>query len=387
MGKPLSSNKKNPPPARGAAPAVTGVAAAGDVPVAAIKTLVLVVLTGLGIYLCWRLAQPFLEAFTWALGLAVLFAPLQRWLEPRLKRPSLAAFVAVLVISLMVLVPAVFVGQRLVLQAAEGAKMVESKITSGEWREVLEAKARMVPIFAQFEKNFDLPGLVTTVSGWLSTAAGAILQGSIYQILGFGLTLYLLFFMLRDREAALRSMRELSPLADHEAERLFHRIGETIRATLNGTLVVSAAQGVLGGLMFWWLGLPTPLLWGLVMAVLSVVPVLGAFIVWLPAALFLASEGSWGKALILGLWGMFVVGTVDNLLRPVLVGKKLDQHTLLSFLSVIGGLLLFGPSGLILGPVTLTFTLTLLELWADRARAGTVGEPGESLAAGPEKPL
>jgi predicted PurR-regulated permease PerM len=123
---------------------------------------------------------------------------------------------------------------------------------------------------------------------------------------------------------------------------------------------------LLGGLMFWWLGLQAAFLWGLVMALLAVVPVLGAFVVWIPAALFLALEGSWGKALILTLWGLLVVGTVDNLLRPVLVGNRLKLHTVLAFLSVVGGLLVFGASGLILGPVLLTVTMVLLEVWSVR---------------------
>lgn len=130
-------------------------------------------------------------------------------------------------------------------------------------------------------------------------------------------------------------------------DRLFERVSNTIHATVYGTLESAAAQGLLGGLMFWWLGLSAPLLWGVVMALLAIVPVLGAFVVWVPAALVLALEGSWGKALILVLWGMLVVGTIDNLLRPILVGKRLEQHTVLAFISVVGGLLLFGPAGLI----------------------------------------
>ena len=118
--------------------------------------------------------------------------------------------------------------------------------------------------------------------------------------------------------------------------------------------------------MFWWLDLPLPLFWGVVMALLALVPVLGVFIIWIPAALFLALEGSWGKALILTVWGGAVVGTIDNLLRPILVGKRLKLHTILAFLSVVGGLMFFGASGLILGPLSLTVTTVLLEIWRRR---------------------
>ena len=160
-------------------------------------------------------------------------------------------------------------------------------------------------------------------------------------------------------------------------EGLFVRVTDAIVATVYGTLAVAAVQGCLGGLMFWWLGLPAPLLWGMVMGLLAVVPVLGAFVVWIPAAIFLVLEGSWGRALILAGWGGIVVGGIDNVLYPILVGNRLQMHSVLAFISVGGGLMLFGPSGLILGPVALTITTGLLEIWRHRAadeaaaRAGT----------------
>lgn len=331
-----------------------------------VQSFVLIVATVLGMYLCYLLAEPFLPALTGAVALAVLFTPLQRWLESRLKHSSLAAVVSVLVIGVSVAVPATFVGQRLAVQAAKGAELVQKKVNSGEWRRALEARPRLATLADQIERQIDLPGTVTTLATWLSTTAGTIVKGSLYQVIGFCLTFYLLFFFLRDRHAALLSLRSLLPLSEGTMDRLFSRVSDTIYATIYGTLAVSSVQGLLGGLMFWWLGLSAPLLWGVVMALLAVVPVLGAFIVWIPAALFLVLEGSWVKALILALWGVLVVGTVDNLLRPILVGNRLKLHTVLAFISVVGGLILFGPAGLILGPVSLTVTTVLLEIWRSR---------------------
>ena len=136
------------------------------------------------------------------------------------------------------------------------------------------------------------------------------------QVIDVLLTFYLLFYFLRDRRAVLPSLRSLSPLSEASMNKVFSRVGDTIHATIYGTLAVAAVQGTLGGLMFWWLGLPAPVLWGLVMGVLAVVPVLGAFIVWIPAAILLALEGSWGKALILGVWGGVIVGGIDNVMYP-----------------------------------------------------------------------
>jgi predicted PurR-regulated permease PerM len=141
-----------------------------------------------------------------------------------------------------------------------------------------------------------------------------------------------------------------------------------VQATLYGTVVVAAVQGALGGLIFWWLGLPAPALWGLVTGLLAIVPVLGAFVVWVPTAIFLALDGNWGKALILVAWGAVVVGGIDNLLYPMLVGRRLRLHTIPAFISIVGGLILFGPSGLLLGPLAVTTTVFFLEIWRIRAR-------------------
>ncbi len=346
-----------------------------------VQTLVLMAATACGLYLCYRLAEPFLPALAWALALAVLFAPLQRGLESRLGKPTLAALAAVTVIGLMVVIPAVFVGQRLAVQAAKGSEVIKARAESGEWRQALAGQPRIVSLIETIGQQVELGETLQTLTAWLSTLAGSIVKRSAYQVVGFALTLYLLFFFLRDRRSALQALRWLSPLSRTEMDYLFHRVNDTICATIHGTLSVAAIQGILGGLMFWWLGMEAPLLWGLVMGLLAVVPVLGAFVVWIPAALFLAMEGNWGKALILSLWGMLIVSTVDNLLRPIWVGNRLKLHTVLVFISVVGGLLWFGPGGLILGPLVLTVTIALLEIWSTRT-GGSLPKPRSGRLAG-----
>lgn len=346
-----------------------------------LKTLVFVAATGIGIFLCYRMAAPFMPALAAALALAVLFTPLQRWLERRIKQHSLAAFISLLLIGTIVVVPSVLLGQRLLLQAVKGAELIETKVASGEWRRALEAQARLAPVLEKVEQQLNLPETIKNLTTWLSTAAGNLVKGSVYQVIGFCLTFYLLFFFLRDRRVALQSIRALSPLSASEMSLLFARVRDTLFATIYGTLAVASVQGILGGLMFWYLGLPAPLLWGFVMALLGVVPVLGAFIVWIPAALFLALEGNWGQALMLTVWGILVVGTIDNLLRPVLVGNRLKLHTILAFISVVGGLMVFGPAGLIIGPITLTITMVLLEIWTTRRHAVVLIIPASSDSA------
>jgi len=336
-----------------------------------VHTLVLMAITVIGIYLCYLMALPFRSPLAWALALAVLFAPVHGWLMFHWKHPNLVTFFSVVMIGLIVVVPASFVAQRLLLQATDGAQAIEVKVTSGEWSRALKSHPRISPMVEQLERNLDLPGTIQASTAWISKTAGSFLKGSAYQVIEFCLTFYLLFYFLRDRRITLHALRKISPLTRAEMGDVFLRVGDTVHATIYGTLAVSFVQGALGGIMFLILGIPSPLLWGIVMALLSIVPVLGSFVVWLPAAIFLAMDGSWGKAIILMIWGVFVIGVIDNLLRPILVGNRLKLHPLLAFISVVGGLLLFGPAGLILGPVALTITIVLLEVWSSRGNVET----------------
>ncbi len=337
-----------------------------------VHTLLLMAVTVVGIYLCYRLVAPFLPAFAWALALAVLFAPLHRWLTSKLKHPNLAATICVLVAALIVVLPALFVAERIIGEAARSAETINTLVESGEWRRTFEAHPRIAPVGHWIERQFDLPEMVNTATAWLTSVAAAFVQGSIQQLIGVVLTFYIFFYFLRDRVVALAWLRSLSPLTAVDMNRMFVGVTDTVHATVYGTLAVAVVQGTLGGLMFWWLGLPAPLLWGMVMALLAVVPVLGAFIIWIPAAIFLVLDGSGGKALLLTLWGTIVVGGIDNLLYPVLVGRRLKMHTVLAFISLVGGLIVFGPSGLILGPVVFTVTKLLLEIWSSQNKAEQV---------------
>ncbi len=331
-----------------------------------VHALVLMAVTVGGLYLCFRMASPFLPALAWALALALLLAPLQRRLEPKLHSPGLAAGMLVLLAALMVLLPAMLVGNRLLEEASGGADAVRALVESGQWRRNLEAYPLLAPAAEWTERQFDVPDTVNAITSWLTGTVASLARESVLQVIGMALTLYLLFYFLRDRRSILASIASLLPLASADTARMFNSVDDTVHATVYGTLIVAMVQGTLGGLMFWWLGLPAPLLWGVLMGLLAVVPVLGAFIVWIPAALFLLLDGTGGKALILVLWGSIVVGGIDNVLYPMLVGRRLKMHTLLAFVSIVGGLIVFGSSGLILGPLIFAITRFLLEVWIRR---------------------
>jgi predicted PurR-regulated permease PerM len=311
-----------------------------------------------GLILCALLAAPFLGALVWALTIAILFVPVQRRIEAVLGSAGLASLVTVLVAALVVAIPAGLVIERLVREAAASAAFIQARLADGT--------IRMPPPAQWVKQQIDLPAMVGRLTTWLSTAGASFLRGSLAQALELILTFYVLFFLLRDRRAAADLLRASLPLSEAQTEELFTRIVDTVHAIIFGTIVVATLQGTLGGLMFLALGLTAPLFWGVVMGLLSLVPVLGSFIVWIPAAIFMALEGHVVKAMILTVWGAVVVGGIDNILRPILVGNRLRLHTVPAFISIIGGLVLFGPVGFILGPLVVTITIVLVNALRER---------------------
>jgi predicted PurR-regulated permease PerM len=284
--------------------------------------------------------------------------------------------VAVAIVALAVIAPALFTGYSLGQEAGGAVGKLRAAAESGALQQSLQSQPRLAPVVSWANQQGDLGGQLQGLASEVTKHLGSLLGGSVMAIVQLLLTLFLLFYFFRDRSKVLATVRSLLPLSGAEADRLFSRVYETVHATIYGTVLVALVQGALGGLMFWWLGLPAPLLWGVVMALLAIVPVFGAFIIWIPAAIFLAMSGQWGKAMILTGWGAVVIGLVDNLLYPMFVGSKLRMHTVPVFIAIVGGLALFGGSGLVLGPVTLAVTIALVEVWRRRTAAGGTAEEG-----------
>jgi predicted PurR-regulated permease PerM len=289
------------------------------------RALIVLALTVVVLVVSCLLTMPFVPALTWALALAVVFAPSHGWVERKLKAPSLAAFISVFWIALIVVVPAIWIGSLLIIEMATGAAGIKDKAASGEWRQAFQDNAGLAWLLPWVDR-FDFPKAVGNAASWVATASTTLVRGGVLQFVTVLLTFYFLFFFLRDRKLVLDFLRDVSPLSEADTHRLFQRVVDTIYATLYGTIAVAVIQGALGGLIFWWLGMPAPLMWGLVMALLAIIPVLGAFIVWVPAAIYLILEGNWLSALVLAAWGTLVIGLIDNFLYPLLVGQRLKLH-------------------------------------------------------------
>jgi predicted PurR-regulated permease PerM len=310
--------------------------------------------------LVWILL-PFYGTILWATIIALLFTPLYRWLLPRLaQRRTPAALLTLLVVLLIVVLPLALVAAAL----AREATGVYQQLQSGElnatryFRDAFDALPSWVTAW------LDRFGLVdfNTLQRRLTEALSRGSQFIAKQALGLGqitvgfivdlfITLYLAFFLIRDGGGLAKALRNAVPLATAHRRELEQKFTVVIRATVKGNLLIAALQGLLGGLSFWFLGVQGALLWAVVMAFLSLLPAVGAALVWVPVALYFLFTGALWQGAALIAWGVLVIGLVDNLLRPILVGRDTRLPDYMVLMTTLGGMVVFGINGFVLGPV------------------------------------
>lgn len=314
----------------------------------------------------YLIAQPFVPALVWSLTLAVMFAPLERRLRMHTRSAGLAAALALTLAAIVVVIPVVAVSVALINEVIAGAGSFGALASP----EGLAGLRRGYPQIAAFLDSLDLwldlPQVLRAFTARLGDWSAELVQGSAAGLVNLLLTFYFLFYMLRDRDRALAAIERMVPLSHDEFASLMERTVQTVFASVYATVAVAALQGFLAGLMFWILDLPSPAFWGVVMGLLAIVPFLGAFVVWAPTALALALTGHWGAALVLAAWGTLVVGLIDNIVYPILVGRRISLHPMLSFIAIVGGLMLFGAHGIVLGPLVVALAQALQEIWRTR---------------------
>ena len=346
----------------------------------AIQNVSFVILVALTTLAFLGLIAGFLMPVFWAAVLATVFFPLQRRYVARLGgRRSLAALATMLTIIAIVVVPLFFVG----LAMSREAVYLHDQITSGaiDLHAPLRFLRRVTPLASEYLGGFgiDVDGLVQR----LSSSAIAVSQFIASRALGIGqdvlritalffLMLYILFFFLRDGSRLVAMLIRALPLGDARERELLAKFADVSLATIKGTLVVGVVQGAIGAVLFWAVGIPAPVFWGSLMAVFSVLPAVGPGLIWLPAALILFAMGEFVKAIVLIAAGVLVIGLVDNVLRPVLVGRDTQMPDYLVLLATLGGLAVFGVSGFVIGPVIAAFFLVVWEMFAQEYAEKTV---------------
>ena len=315
------------------------------------------------------LISEFMMGIFWAVILAILFHQIFDKLKIRLKgRANLAAGLTLLFIITIVIIPLLIIGSSLVSESI----FYYEKVNSGEidLKGTIDEIRASIPIDMERLTDYGLnlerakEGLNDLITNGSKIAAGqalTITQNIFGFFLQFVVMLYCLFFFLRDGKQLIEGIIRVLPIGDEKERALISRFESVARATVKGSLLVAILQGIIGGLLFWIVGIPAAMLWGVVMIFLSLLPI-GSTIVWLPAAIILFFQGEVGRAIAILIVGALVIGLADNILRPRLVGQDTKMPDYLILISTLGGITWFGLSGFVIGPIIAALFVTVWQM-------------------------
>lgn len=349
-------------------------------PVGSARGVQLLLVAAVTLAFIW-IAAPFSGAILWGVVATLLFDPLnQRLLRAMPTRRSTAAAITLLAIVALVIVPAILLGAALIREAAA----VYGRLSSGQIdvvRTFVDTQAHLPDWARSWLHDVglgDVEAVRTKLGQGLASSFRAIAaqtfnagQSALSFFVALVVMLYLTFFLLRDGRDLARRIERVVPLPAAQRDALFNRFAAVTRATIRGSLAVAVLQGSIGGIAFRVLGIPNALLWGLAMGVFSLFPALGTGLIWVPVSIFLLATGSIWEGIALGLCGFFVIGTVDNIVRPVLVGHDARMPDYVVLISTLGGFELMGFNGFIVGPVIAGLFMAVWDSVAVTRRQGT----------------
>lgn len=330
------------------------------------RWLAVLAATAIALYLCWLMLRPFIGVLAWAVVLVIIFYPVHQRLAQRFKRPSLTALLSCILVVLLAVLPLTVLT---IAIAEELAKVIPSLPTQisqlmnpqtspfGRAAEWIQYRFGVDPFRSQEFMVSQLQRVSGFMLGFSLSVAGNIVSGIVKAFF----VIFTMYYLFRDGDKIVDNLPAAMPLSRPQSEAIITRTREVVNASVYGVVSIAALQGLLGGIAFWILGIPSPLLWAVLMTFICMVPILGSFLVWVPLAIYLMAHGHWTKAVLLILWGALVISTIDNFLRPRLIKNQTRLHELFVFFSVLGGISVFGLLGIVLGPVVLAITLGLLQ--------------------------
>jgi len=317
------------------------------------------------------LFQPFFYPIFWAAVIAIIFNPMYRWFSKHIKSPNMSATLMIPIVLAVLFIPLFLMA---ILVINESVSLVTHVSESGLFTSQTNLqsgvsqfinKTALAPYVDTIEQK--LPEYVTSISNYIGShlvsTVGSFTQNSFRFLLMFFIMMYTLFYFFRDGDKMLKKLMYISPLGDKYESMLFQKFTSTTRATLKGTFIVGGVQGLLGGIMFAIAGVQGALVWGVVMTLLSIIPAVGSFIIWLPTGIFMLAIGAVWQGLFILLFGGIVISNIDNFLRPVLVGKDIEMHPLVVLFSTLGGIFLFGISGFIIGPIIAALYMAMVSIY------------------------
>ena len=330
----------------------------------------LVALSGVTLWFCYLIARPFLEPFFFAVVLAIVFHPLHARLHRRIRSANAAALVSTLCVLLTIIVPAFLLSAALsseltaVYNALGAGRAEDGGLITRALQLTEEARmwlGKYVDL-SQVDLRAELLDRLKQLSSILLSQLAGFAGGVTSFVVAAVITFFTLFYLFRDGRAFWRRVAMLIPLSPSQLQKLTAVVSRTITASLYGGLAVAIAQGALLGLAFWVLGLPSPVLWGMITAFCSLIPLVGTSLVWLPASIILILVGHPVKGLLMLAWGTGVVSTVDNIIRPLVISKQVSFHPLYLFFALLGGVQAFGFIGLFVGPTVLALAQSIFSL-------------------------
>ena len=343
-----------------------------------------VVLLGLLTYVVYLIFQPFLAPLTWAVVLVVFFRRMHEAIQRRIHNPNLAALTSTLILTLLFIVPMFVVFSLVANQAiAVTQRLVEQWRHGLGWHAlsgwVERFSAQYLPIEIRLQ---DLRECATqNIRQWglsIAERGGTVAQNVLGVTVDLLVMLLASFYLFRDGPAVVGLMRAVLPLDPDYQKRLLDITENVLFASVLSSFAVAAVQGALGALAFWIVGIPAPFMWGILMMLAAFIPIVGAALVWGPAALYFPFSGDYVSAGILTFVGIFVVGTVDNILRPILISGRVELNGLLVLISVVGGIGAFGLLGIVLGPVVMAVAVAVLEAGRERRAGASPPDPAAS---------
>jgi predicted PurR-regulated permease PerM len=335
------------------------------------RWIAVLVATAVALYLCWLMLRPFITVLEWAAVLVIVFYPVHKRLAQRIKRRGLSALLSSLLVIVVVVLPLVLLTMALTREIAGVAKDFPAQVTQlmNPDASIVGRVSRWIHDHAGVDggrsQEFIVEQLRIAGASLLGQSLGLVgnIVSSIVKAFFVVITMYYLF---RDGDKIVAALPEALPLSHKQSKAILERISQVVSASVYGVVTIAMLQGLLGGLAFWALGVPSPVLWAVVLAFVCMIPIAGSFFVWLPASIYLILSGHWTKGILLILWGALVISTIDNFLRPKLIKNQTKLHELFVFFSVLGGMSVFGLLGIVLGPVVLAITLGLLETFKQR---------------------
>jgi predicted PurR-regulated permease PerM len=321
-------------------------------------------------YLLYKILSPFLAILAWAMVLSITFYPLFRIFVKYLKRPWLASLLTLMIILILIIGPFTYLVGSLVSEITDLYETIEkkgfetfSKITHHPLLASTFEKIGSYKLFEDFDFREGAVRSLKAIGKYIAEHISSLFRNALVLVMSFVIMCITLFYFLKDGDILASFIRRLLPFSDEEKNRLEKRVKEMVVAAIYGGLAVGIAQGILGGIAFYLFSIPSPVFWGTSMAFFSLVPVFGAFLIWGPAVLVLVLSEHYLKGVGLFLYGMLIISSVDNIIKPVIIGGRTKLHILLVFFSVLGGIRFFGFLGFILGPLITALCLSLLEIY------------------------